>query len=232
MDPEAKNRETPMDTGIELQQLKAAWKTLDRRMELGHRLQLEHLRARKVRSARGSLLPLALSLMALMIFALALIVLGASAWSSGSRDAWLVGSAVALHVYGVFTLAGAGATLGKMAAIDFAAPVLVIQRRLIALEQRYIRFGWAVGLPWFVLWVPVVICLPKAEIGSLTWLVLNIAVGACSVAALLLLRALALRPGHEHWRRWLHVSAGTRALARARAHIDELDQFERDFERD
>lgn len=217
-----------MDTSIELQQLKAAWQSLDRRLEFGQRLQLENLRGRKLRSARNRLLPLVLGQVALMVFGLALLLLGVQAWNSADSGALVIGCGVLLHIYGVLTLAGAGATIGKVLTLDFAAPVLAIQRRLLALERWYIQLSLALGLPWFVLWVAVWICLSKSDMGNPTWVVLNLALGASGFAAVLLLRAYARLTGRENWLRWLDESAGSRALARVRAQVGELDRFERE----
>ena len=217
-----------METSLELQQLRSAWQTLDRRLEQSHRLQIEELRDRKMRAARRTLLPLVTGQAALMAFGLGMIVLGVSAWNGDRREALVIASGLVLHVYGVLTLAGAGVTLSKVLGVDLTAPVLEIQRRLVALERWYLYFGLAVGLPWFVLWIAVWICLPGTGVENPTWLVLNLALGGGGVALVLALRAWSRRPGREKLGRWLDESAGTRALARVRAQLGELDRFERD----
>ncbi|MBI1382820.1 MAG: hypothetical protein GC161_17240 [Planctomycetaceae bacterium] len=228
MDREHNNPESPMDMSIELQQMKSAWQSLDRRLEQSHRLQMELLRERKTSAARRTLLPLVLGQVALMAFGFGMIVLGVSAWNGERRDALVIGAGLVLHVYGVLTMAGAGVTLSKVLGVDLTAPVLEIQRRLIALERWYLYFGFAVGLPWFVLWIAVWICLPGSGVENPTWLVLNLALGGGAVALVLAMRAWSRRPGRERFGRWLDESAGSRALARVRDQLGELERFERE----
>jgi serine/threonine-protein kinase len=59
-----------------------------------------------------------------------------------------------LHVYGVVTIISAGYTLGKISRIDYAAPVLSIQKQLASVRRAYVGSGMVVGHAWWLLWIP------------------------------------------------------------------------------
>src|SRR6187402_919742 len=111
-----------MDTIMELDDLKTAWTALDRRLERESAIHIALLRDRKLSRTRSSLRPLYVGQLLQMLFGVAFIVLAARLWSG--RPDWpsVIAAGVVVQAYGVVCIALAGATLGRIARIDYAAP--------------------------------------------------------------------------------------------------------------
>ena len=149
---------------MELDELKNAWQSLDRRLERQNTISLQLLKDDRNRRMRSSLRPLFWGQLAQMVFGLVFVLLAAALWiRPGSIPVdlpWhLLVAGVLVHAFGIATLALAGCTLGLIRTIDYAAPVLAIQKQLSKLRRFYIVSGMIVGLPWWFMWVPVLMVL-------------------------------------------------------------------------
>jgi len=58
-----------------------------------------------------------------------------------------------LHVYGIATICASVLQLAMIARINYANPVLKIQRQLLQLRRLRIASTVILGLPWWVLWL-------------------------------------------------------------------------------
>ena len=143
-----------MDTTMEFDDMKAAWQTLDRRLEQQHALNLQLFRDSRADKARSGLRPLFWGQITQILFGVLMILLGVSVWSSHREVTHLLISGIIVHVYGVVAIVLAGVTLGMIQRLDYSAPVLTIQKQLAQLRSFYIRNGMIVGLSWWVFWIP------------------------------------------------------------------------------
>ena len=58
-----------------------------------------------------------------------------------------------------------GVALGRISRIDYAAPVLEIQKRVGALHRFHIIANLCAGLPWWFLWIAIFVLEVKANLG-------------------------------------------------------------------
>lgn len=216
---------------IDLDEFKEAWQRLDRRLAAQQVLAFQVLREGRVRSLRRRLWPLYGGQILELAFGGALIAAGVAGWWRFSRLPHLVIAGVTLHAYGIALVMAAARTIWFLNRIDYAAPVVSIQRQLAALRAWYVESGLWLGQAWWFLWMPCLM-VAAAAAGVDVWLRAPGIIGlgtAIGLVGLLLTSGayrLARRPG---WG-WLSVlnedaMAGA-SLRRARAVLDEIQRFE------
>ena len=153
-----------MENIMELDELKNAWQALDRKLERQNAINLVLLKDDRTKKMRSSLRPLFWGQLAQLLFGLPFVLLASILWMrAGSVPLdlpWhVVLAGVFVHVYGVATIALAGSTMGLIRTIDYSSPVLGIQKQLSKLRRFYIINGMITGLPWWFMWVPVLMVL-------------------------------------------------------------------------
>ena len=127
---------------MELDELKLAWGDFERRVNerLAERSLFERLEWRRSQldRVRRGLSPLVWGQIAQMAFGIVLIVIGVSYWTAHHELPHQLTCGVLIHAYGVLAAVLAGATLGRMRTIDYAAPVVEIQERIERLRRWYV----------------------------------------------------------------------------------------------
>jgi len=222
-----------MNTTMELDDLKSAWQSLDRRLELDNTLKLHDLRERKLDKARGSLRPLFWGQVAQILFGIPFILLASLLWMSQPAHASSIVAGVLVHAYGVLMIIAAGVVLGALREVDYAAPVLDIQKRLLRARTLNIRSGMVAGLPWWFLWIAILQVLAGlgdvdllAKAPSLVWI--GYGIGAVGLLATWWFHRWARRPQRAGFGRKMDDSLSGGSLRKALAQLDELQRFERD----
>ena len=219
---------------MELDELKQAWQTLGRQLERQDAIQFQLLKDRKLEHARRSLRPLFWGQLLQMLLGLGLVLLGVACWSRNTEVPGLFWTGIAVHAFGVAHLALGGIAMALIGTIDYAAPVLKIQKQT-ALLLRFQAFnGQVCGAPWWVMWVLVVVAFaglgdvdPVA--GTPTWIAASFWIGVVGLLA----------TWGWSWWSWRRDrgSASTEAtdradgcdgIRRARRHLDEIARFERE----
>jgi serine/threonine-protein kinase len=217
---------------MELDDLKSAWQMLDRRLEQQATLNLHVFRQNKLERAHASLRPLVWGQVLQILAGIVMIVLPASFWSAHLDVPHLFIAGLSVHIYGVLMTACAGVTLGLVRRIDYAAPVLTIQKQLARLRQFYVRTGTALGLAWWVLWLPVIMMffmiVFRADLYvNVPWFIYaNIAVGAIGLLATLWFYRWARDPRRPRLGRWVDDTVTGTSLRRAQGVLDEIARFE------
>lgn len=143
-----------MTSSIDFDRLHAAWQVLDRKVE---RLDAESLQQARVNSAtaiRRRLRPLAWGQVSQMLLGIALIVMAVPVWRSYSGLPHVFVSGLILHGYGVASILLGGVTLGLLSRLDYGAPVVVLQTRLLRVQKAYVMGSTTLGLAWWLLWIP------------------------------------------------------------------------------
>ena len=222
-----------METTMELDDFKSAWKTLDARLQRDNALQLHLLRDRKLDKARNRLRPLFWGQIAQILFALPFLLLVVALWSSNPTQVSVIVAGVVLHAYSVFTIIAAGVVLGQLSKENYAAPVLEIQKQLLRVRTYYIRSGMVAGLPWWFLWVVILMVLAGLGGGDLLarapWMVWGgLGFGAAGLVATAWFHRWSRRPERAALSRRLDDSLGGGSLRRAQAELAELLRFEKD----
>ena len=223
---------------MELDDLKQAWQTLGLQLETTQALQWEILRDRKLDKVRGHLRPLVWGQVLQILLGIGLIVLGVACWTRNTDIPALFGTGLLVHAFGVVTTAMAGITIGLASTIDYAAPVLRIQKQMARLLRFYVLNANLCGAPWWIMWVLVVVAFaglgevdPAA--GTPEWIAISLGIG---VAGLL---------GTWVWSAWsawssrrssakradtsgCAVADGGDGIRRSQRQLDELACFERE----
>ena len=150
---------------MKLDDFKAAWQTLDARLARQDALQLEILRSHKHVQARRNLRPLLFGMALQGLLGIGLILLGVGCWRQNLDVPGLLATGIALHAFGVLHIALAGIVAGLSLNLDYAAPVLAIQKRLRLLLRLQVFNSNACGAPWWIMWVLVVVGSPGVPPG-------------------------------------------------------------------
>ena len=221
-----------MDTTMEFDDMKAAWQTLDRRLGQQHALNLQLFRDSRADKARSGLRPLFWGQIAQIFFGMLMILLGVSVWSNHADVAQLLISGVIVHVYGVFAIMLAGITLGMIQRLDYASPVLAIQKQLAQLRAFYIRNGMIVGLSWWLFWIPFVVSffawLAGVDFfenmqGVIGWCIAGGVVGLLATWAF---HHWAQRSGRARLLKAMDDNMTGSSLRKAQSILDEIRRFE------
>ena len=222
-----------MEDTMELDDFKAAWKTLDARLARDTQLNLQLLRDRRLDQARSSLHPLVWGHVLQMGLGLACILLGALLWSTKPDVASVIVAGVLVHGYGVACIVLAGMTLAAIRKIDYAAPVVQIQTQLARVRRLYIIGGVVVGLPWWFLWVPILVVVAAlsgidlpAHAPGVVWG--GLAIGALGLLGTWWLHRWSRSPSRPRMASAIDDAVTGRSLRRARAQLEELQRFEQE----
>ena len=148
---------------MNLDELKLAWETLDRRLDTTVRLNQQLVIAAKLGRVKGRLRPLtvALSLEAVTAFCM-LLGLGSFLFrhAAEARFAW---PAALLDVWLIASLAGTIRQLVFISLIDYEQPVVAIQKRIEALGLLRLHIiRWALITGPIVWWLPFLVVAFKA----------------------------------------------------------------------
>ena len=214
---------------MELDELRTAWQALGRQLEHHDALQLRMYRSDRLDAARRGLRPLVWGQALQIAFGLALLLLGLACWTRNTDVPALLATGLILHAFGLLNIVLAALTIGLAASIDYGAPVLDIQRRLARLLRLFGINAKACGLPWWIMWVLVVVAVAGLQglppgTGTPGWITLSLGVG---IAGLLATGAWA----------WLRRAAapdpatprcdGGDGIRRSQRILADLDAFER-----
>ena len=143
-----------METIMELDELKSAWRTLDRHMQQQSALNLHLFKESRYERIRASLRLLAWGQSLILAFGIACTLTAGSLWFDHRTTPHLLIAGLVMHLYGVAVIVVTARTFWLMAQVDYSAPVLAIQQQLARFQHFYLRTGWYIGLPWLLLWVP------------------------------------------------------------------------------
>lgn len=215
---------------MEFDDLKAAWLALDRRMALQTTIDLALLRDQRLTRIRRGLWPLFVGQLVLMAFGVLMLLLGVATWTGHRAGSTLFIAGIIMHVYGVVVLIAAGRTLALVGQVDYAAPVVAIQRQLLELRRWYIGSSAAVGLPWWLLWIVFIMCLGQVDLVARApmFVTINVAIGVIGLAVTWWFHRWVRRPGRQAQLRRLDDGAAGKSIVRAQSELDELADFERE----
>ena len=216
---------------MELDEMKLAWQGLDQRLDKQYALNLQLFRDGRLDTLRRGLRPLVWGqAIQMLIGAVALLVL-APLWIAYRHDPAVLIAGVVMHVYCIGLIVVGAVVQAQIARIDYAAPVLAIQRQLHILRKLYAVGGaLVVGLPWWFLTAPLLVVLTRGAImhnaPSVVWI--NLAIGAVGLPATWWFHRWAHRPERAALARRLDASTTGRSLRRALAATDDLARFEQE----
>jgi hypothetical protein len=219
---------------MELDELKLAWQTLDRRLEKQNDLSLQQFREGRLDRLRSGLRPLVVGQILQIVAGAIVSLLFGSFWFDHREVPHLLLYGLVVHAYSLLFIVSGARTLNLVRRLDYAAPVLVIQRQLAELRDWRVRVeGPLFAITGCIAWIPftlIVLDLGGADV----WLHAPSVVYsfiASGVLCLLIFFGLlrrARQPGHGRRARWLADSAIGAGIRRAQAQLDEIARFELD----
>ena len=216
---------------MELDEMKQAWQALDHRLEQQHALSLQLFRDGRLDTLRRGLRPLVWGQALQMLIGAAGLLVLAPSWIADWHGPAVLIAGLVLHAYCVGLIAVGAAVQLHAAQIDYAAPVLTIQRQLLRLRRTYAVGGaLVVGLPWWFLTAPLLVVLSRGEIMLRAPMVIwsQLAIGALGMLATAWFHRWSHRPQRAALARRLDASAAGGSLRRAQAALDEVARFARE----
>jgi hypothetical protein len=139
---------------MELDEMKLAWQSLDRRLEEQLALNKKTLLQEKLEKAPGKLRPLVWGQGIQIVIGAIMALMAAGFWSATSNIPHLFYAGLSLHIYGLVLIVFGAAMQGFMGRVDYSAPVIEIQKQLAKVRSFYIQCGTLLGLVWWLLWIP------------------------------------------------------------------------------
>lgn len=229
-----------MNPGIEIDELKSAWRTLDARLAalegLGQEISRQRRdgeRSRRTRASLRALWPLAFGQVVQFLLGAALIIFAATYWSSNLDRTHLLACGLFLHATGIWMAASAGYELSLLGGLRWTMPVLDLQRRLAQLRhwrtRNSVMFAW-IGC---FAWVPMML-MAFAAAGADLWVLKPVVVAswfgfAFASAGLFWLFSRAFRAGRfPRLAAALHANAAGQSVRRAELALADVERFEAD----
>lgn len=218
---------------MELDEMRQAWQALNKRFEQQQTFNLQMFRDDRADKARRRLRPLRWGQGIQIAAGVVLMFLAASFWIDHLDDLHLAAEGLLLHAYGLMLVVTAARNLYLQDRVDFAAPVVEIQKQLAALRQWRLREALLYGITGCFVWIPLVLVL-FALLGADVWADVPLVVAgfiASGVACLGLMYGLirwSLLPGRARLRMALMDSSIGRSVLGTQAMLDEIARFEKD----
>jgi len=218
---------------MELDDMKQAWQLLDQRLAQQRALNVRILRESGMDRLRRGLRPLVWGQSVQIAFGMATMLWGVWFWTAHLGVLHQMACGIAVQVFGILMVAFAGRLLYLLQGIDYAAPVLEIQRRLARLRAWRVRVEAPVfAMLGALIWVPMMLMLVQVDFDQwgddywnhAPWLAGHLMFsGLVSLLLVLLAYMLIRRAGHLSW---LENNFAGGAVRKAEAALKEIANFE------
>ena len=216
----------------DLDDLKIAWKELNRQLERQNALTLRQITENKLGRFRSGLRPLVFGQTLQLILGAVIIIVSAGFWVGHLNQPHLLLSGLFLQAYGILFIAFAVRDLMLIRRIDYSAPIVVIQKQLAELRAWHIQSAIWYGMAGSVVWLPVLIIIlhllgadiwiQKPRAGW--WLVTSAFVCLAFNYGLVLLARSPGKCGRALAGSWIGHTVN-----RAQATLTEIKEFEREL---
>jgi hypothetical protein len=219
---------------MELDDLHVAWTELDRRLgRVEHVLRADR-QTRRFTAARRVIGWLGAGQALQAVIWVLVIALVAPYWIAHRHVPHLLVAGLAIHLYGILAICTAVVQLLVMARTWHTAPVVTFQKRIAELGRLRIICNLALMLPWWVLWVAVLMVGVETMAGidlyahQPAWILGNIAFGvACLGACVWAARRVANRPSPSRpkWVQGIVDDLAGHSLRRVARNLEEIEAF-------
>ena len=214
-----------------LDDLKLAWKELSLKLERQNALSLRQLKQEKLARFQSDLRPLVYGQLVQLVLGIIIVGFFARFSIQHVANTHLLICGMLLAAYGIMFIAFATRDLVLIHQIDYAAPVVAIQKALAELRAWHVRAAAWYGLTGSVVWLPVMIVI-LYPLGAdfwidkpqkIYWLISTAVVCLAANAGLMLLARSPGRCGQYLRKSWIG-----RSVTRAQAALTEIEEFERE----
>jgi hypothetical protein len=220
-------------TYSELDDLKSTWQTLSRNLERQNALAVHQLKESKFKRFRSGFRWLVIGQVLQIICGVLLTIISARFWFDhlGVPHAMFYG--ISLHAYGIMLIIFAARDLSLIHRLDYAAPVLELQKQIAELRQWHVRTALWFAITGCFIWIPLILALAYsrgADVwarnpGVIGWFVLSSVLPAALLLGVVL---WSRRPGKTNLAKSLENNSVGRSVNRAQAVLEEIAQFERE----
>jgi hypothetical protein len=220
-------------SAIELDDLKSAWQTLNRNLERQHTLALHQFKETKLARFRSGFRPLIVGQIIQLIAGVLLAVFAGSFWVDHIGTPHLMFYGISLHAYGIMFIVFAARDLYLISRLDYATPVLLLQKQIASLRAWHVRAAVWFGVAGCFIWIPLMLLI-FYKLGADVW-VRNPEVVGWLVLSGLVCGGLfygiifwSRRLGRQKLAESLVSSSAGRSVKRAQAVLDEIARFEQE----
>lgn len=189
--------------------------------ELAGRLLLT--RRQLLAQVKAALQPLFRMQLLQILMGIGLIVLGVQCWAVNTEITSRLVCGIIVHVYGVLVIAQALLVITRIRRIDYSQPVAQIRKKLDSVCYGYLRAGALIGFIWWLMWIPIPVCVGFDEVLYPNSLYPSLGIGVIGFTVSLVLFWLALRSGNPSAPYWRKRLAG-RSISAAYVVLDEIEQ--------
>lgn len=221
---------------MELDDLKPAWQRLERELRAQQRITTALLTERATSRVEASLKPLLYWQLIQIFIGIALATIAGQFWVPRIDQPLLLVSGVIVHIYGAGLIIAGIRVATLIKDIDYAAPVTELQRRVARLERSYVVAGWILGLPWWLLWIPMAMMLltmagiDVSGIPAGAWLPVNIIAGFVGMILTVAGYQWARRSSRPGMRARIARMVSGASIDRAKRLLADVERFERETE--
>ncbi|MEO0423569.1 MAG: hypothetical protein AAF184_14625 [Pseudomonadota bacterium] len=217
---------------MELDDMRTAWRALTQELSAQRQLNLALLKENRLDSTRRTLRPLHWGQRVQIICGVALAVIAAPFWLSHLGEPHLVTVGVISHLYALTLIITGARTLRQLGRLDFGVPVVEIQAQIARLEQIHVQNGWLVGLPWWLVWLPISLLglglfgvdvyadVPRG------WILYSVGFGVIGASVTVLVYRWAINSAVPARAARARELAAGKDFARAQAYLAEIRRFE------
>ena len=172
---------------------------------------------------RESLRPLRRGQIIQILIGVLLIGLGAQCWARNTDIPHRLICGIIVHVYGVIVIAAAAHVCTRIGLMDFSKPVGRIREMLERVRKAYLLGGPLVGIPWWLMWLPLAVTLGIDVVLHPYCLWPSLAVGIPGTALSLWFYQKMLHSRGESASGWEKTFVGE-SLSRASTTLDEIER--------
>ena len=216
---------------MELDDLKQTVANLEREVAYARSFRVAANKEKQLDRTRASLRPVLWEHAGQMTLGLVIAIVGQSWWGELDAPALLV-AGIVLHVYAWLMIVLGVRVIVSIRTLDLDAPVVEIQKALARLRRSYVMTGFVVGMPWWLLWIPLAMVVFGVDLNgrfSWAWLFTNVVIGIVGIAGTVwYFRHLWIEPQESERRRSIEASVSGSSFRRAQGFLDEIARFERE----
>ena len=214
-------------TYSELDDLKSAWQSLSRNLEKQHALTLHQFRENKLTRFRTGFRPLVVGQIIQLICGVLLSLFAGSFWYDHLGIAHLMFYGISLHAYGIMLIVFAARDLFLIKRLDYAAPVLALQKQVADLRDWHVRAAIWFGVTGCFIWIPLMLMILHG-LGADVWVRNPRVVGWFVLSAFV---CLGFFYGIVSWKKLaknLEENSAGRSVKRGQALLEEIERFEQE----
>lgn len=146
---------------MELDEMKLAWQQVERRLDRQQALHDQLYRERRLDRLHHGLRPLVWGQSVQIAFGIFFMLLGIDFWASHAPSLHILTWGISVQAFGTLMILSAARNLHLVKQIDYALPVLEIQRRLATLRAWRVRveapvfsvIGCFIWIPLMLIWI-------------------------------------------------------------------------------